>query len=168
MTLPAATDDALWQELVEKDLAFNRASRAFLTEAANRAAVLRDALRGPDRGTALFVAPCLKIEELKELFGPLVFLASFSHGSIGAVRDLIRSLPREWVLERIEQEAEPLLREGTYDEYRRFLELYEELGAPDLVRRLALRAAAHADPDVREAGEDYLSKAAQEAVGPRA
>ena len=52
--------------------------------------------------------------------------------------------------------AEPLLADGTDDEYRRFLELYSELDN-DLARKLAQRAAQHIDLHVREAGEDFLT-----------
>ena len=50
-----------------------------------------------------------------ELFPEWVFLASWAHGAIQVPRDMILSLPRDWVLARIEQEAEPFLRDGTYD-----------------------------------------------------
>ena len=130
------TDDDLWRDLVEKEMAYLIAHRAFLVGAKNRTAVVRNALRGRDRHTALGVVRFLTEDERKELFETLVFLASSAHGSIGAVRDLVLSLPREWVLSNIEREAEPYLRDGTYDEYRRFLELYEELD-PDMTQRLA-------------------------------
>jgi hypothetical protein len=90
-----------------------------------------------------------------------VFLASFSHGSIQAVRKLILSLPRDWVLSRIEEVAEPILRSGDYDEYRRLLELYFELDR-ELASRLAARARAQEDEDVREAGEDFLDRLGRE------
>jgi hypothetical protein len=160
----STTDELLWQNLVEKHKAFGLASRDFLADSADRVAVLRNALRGRDRSTALMVATSLKPDELQELIGPLMFLASFSHGSIGAVRELICSLPRTWLLNNIEREAEPYLHDGTYDEYRRFLELYELLDA-SMMHRLARRAAAQSDPDIREAGEDFLVKCEPAANG---
>lgn len=66
-------------------------------------------------------------------------------------------MSREWVLFNIEQTAEPLLAEGTYDEYRRLLELYLELD-PKLTLKLAQRAKKHGDNDVREAGIDFINK----------
>jgi hypothetical protein len=145
----------LWQSLVESHLAFRRAFREFFAEGVDRVEVMRTALRGRDRLTALEVAPYLKASERIRLFPEWVFLASFAHGAIQVPRDMILSLPREWVLANIEAEAEPLLQDGTYDEYRRLLELYELLDR-DLTLKLARRAAAHADPDVREAGEEFL------------
>ncbi len=72
-------------------------------------------------------------------------------------RDAILSLPSDWVLARIEQVSEPYLLTGTHEEYRRFLELYQELDHP-LTLALAQRAASHPDPDIREAGEDFLER----------
>ncbi|MDX1945770.1 MAG: hypothetical protein SFU86_10270 [Pirellulaceae bacterium] len=99
-----------------------------------------------------------------ELFPDLVHLASWQHGLIQSARDAIRRLPRAWVLARIEAEAEPLLagssEQAQFEEYRRLLELYEQLGDSALIRRLAERAAAHHDEDVREAGQDTLGRLA--------
>jgi hypothetical protein len=143
----------LWHRLVESRGTFSRALGEFLAEGVDRVAVLR----GRERATALYVAPYLKIPERLRLFPEWVFLASFAHGSIHVPRAMILSLPREWVLAHIEQEAEPFLQDGTYDEYRRFLELYEQLNR-DLTLKLARRAAEHSDPDIREAGEDFLQE----------
>ena len=147
----------LWQHLIEARLAFSRAFREFFAEGVDRVGVLREALRGRERGTGLYIAPYLTPTERRQLFPEWVFLASWAHGAVQVARDMIVSLPRDWVLANIEGEAEPLLREGTYDEYRRFLELYELLDR-SLTLRLAHRAAAHADPDIREAGEDFLKR----------
>jgi hypothetical protein len=146
-----------WHRLVASHQAFAGALQEFLAEGAERVAVLREALRGSDRNTALYVAAALTLSERMDLFPEWVFLASWTHGAIQAARDVILSLPREWVRARIEREAEPFLRDGTDDEYRRFLELYAVLDR-ELALTLARRAAVHADPDIRAAGEDFLDK----------
>jgi hypothetical protein len=78
------------------------------------------------------------------------------------VRSAIKALPRDWVLARIEAAAEPLLIASTeqfqYEEFRRLLELYEQLGNEELLARLAQRALEHDDEDVREAGQDFLAR----------
>jgi hypothetical protein len=130
-----------------------------------RAALLHEALRGRDRQAALALLPRLDAEDLEPLFGDLIYLASFSHGPIQLARDAIRLLPRGWVLAHIEQAAEPLLRRGDWDTYRRLLELYEQLD-PDLTRRLAERAAVQPDPDTREAGDEFLHRIADAANSP--
>ena len=130
-----------------------------------RTALLHEALRGRDRQAALALLPRLQAEDLEPLFSDLVFLASFSHGPIQLVRDAIRSLPREWVLAHSEPAAEPVLRRGDWDTYRRLLELYEQLD-PDLTPRLAERAAVRPDPDTREAGDEFLRRITDAAPSP--
>lgn len=155
--MESTNDPALsvWNRLVQSHKAFSEASREFLTGSFDRVVVIRNALGGHDKHTAIYVLRSLKPSELQELFDILVFHASYSHGAIGSIRDAILSLPRDWVLARIEEVAEPLLANGTYDEYRRLLELYALLD-PTLTRRLAERAVQDPDPDIREAGEDFL------------
>jgi hypothetical protein len=106
--------------------------------------------------------PHLSIAKRMEQFSVLVRLASCGHGHIQLDRDAIVSLPRDWVLARIEAVAEPLLaascEQWQFEEYRRLLELYEQLGDSGLVRRLAERAIAHQDEDVREAGRHFLER----------
>lgn len=152
-------NEALWHRLVESNTAFMLAWRDFLAKGVEHVSWVRQGLRsgGVARATALQAIPYLSVPERMQLYSDLVFLASSAHGAIQTVRDQILSLPRDWVLTTIEQEAEPFLREGTYDEYRRFLELYELLDR-SLTLRLAHRAAAHADPDIREAGEEFLER----------
>jgi hypothetical protein len=90
-----------------------------------------------------------------DLLDSFVAVASWGTGQVQYARELISSLPREWVLERIERTAEAHLRGGTEWEYRRILELNSELD-PNLTIRLARRAAAHSDAEIREAGEAFL------------
>src|SRR5205814_353538 len=111
--------------------------------------VLRAALRGRDRNTALWVARSLEVSELTQLFSELIHVARAAHGPVEAVWNLILSLPRDWVLAHIEREVEPILDEEEEDDYWMFLQLYEQLDR-DLTLRLAHRAAAHSDPEIRE------------------
>lgn len=150
----SARDLAIWARLVKSHEAFALASMEFLEETADRITVLRGALRGHGKHTAIWMLRSLQQSELQDLFDDLVVQASYAHGAIGAIRDAILSLPREWVISNIEGVAEPLLVDGTYDEYRRLLELYALLD-PALTKRLAERAIQHSDPDIQEAGRDF-------------
>jgi len=149
----------VWFQLVESKRMFALAFQQFLSEEGDRVGLLKQALYtgGVERATALSVIPHLPLAERMQLFPDLVFFASSAHGSIQAFRDIILALPHDWLLAHIEREAEPLLREGTYDEYRRFLELYHQLDR-DLTLKLARRATAQADEDIQEAGADFLDK----------
>jgi hypothetical protein len=150
-------DITVWQKLVEQHKAFALALKEFFAEGVDRVALMKDGLRSQDRATAIYLLTYLKVSELEGLWPELIYLASFSHGAIKTIRDAILSLPQEWVLARIEEAVEPLLQQGTYDEYRRFLELYIDLDH-ELALKLALRAVEHSDFDIREAGEDTLKK----------
>jgi hypothetical protein len=70
------------------------------------------------------------------LLNDLVDLASVSHSDIELGRQAILSLPKNWLLENIEKSAEPLLKNGTDEEYRRLLELYIQIDR-ELTERLA-------------------------------
>ncbi len=126
----------------------------------DRVAILHEALRGRDRLSGIALLRSVPEEELRQLFTDLMFLASFSHGAIEPVRDAITSLERGWVLDRIEQTAEPLLRRGDWDTYRRLLELYTRLNR-DLMIRLAERAYLDTDESTREAGAEFLEAVTQ-------
>lgn len=149
------SDSDVWQRLVQRYIAYFDSLQEFTSEGVNRVALIKEGIRSEDRWVALKMANYLKPPELMELFDDLVDGASTGHGYVHLFRDYILSLPREWVLERIEDAVEPHLRSGTMDEYRRFLELYLELDH-GLTLKLAKRAAEHLDPDIREAGEDFL------------
>lgn len=155
-------EHAAWGRLVRGHAAGSLSAGQFLAQDVDRVALVKSALRGGlrtpgwnDRATALYVAHWLSVGELERIFDELVALASTSHGSLGHIRDLMLTLPRDWVLARIEAGAERYVREGTEDEYRRFLELYDLLDR-DLTLTLARRAVEHRDPNIREAGQEYL------------
>lgn len=146
-----------WLRLVESHKNFTLALQEFFGQSVDRVDILRTALRGNDKFTAISVASYLSKNELLQLFPELLHLASFSHGAIESVRALIRSLPLEWVLANLEEAAEPLLINGSYDEYRRLLELYGEIDR-DLALKLARRALQNSDYDIKEVGEDFMKK----------
>jgi len=151
------SEQEIWQAVVTSYYTHIEAISRFLTNDIDRVSILKKALHSSDRNIAIQTIHFLKPDELKLLFEELVFFASFSHGAVGAIRELIKTLPKEWVISHIERLAEPLLVNGTYDEYRRFLELYIEIDT-ELTKKLATRAIQSADFDIREAGEDFLIK----------
>ena len=148
-------DQSLWIEISSSYKQLLLALQDFLSEGFDRIGLIKPRLRGKDRNTAIFLLTYLSENELIQLFDDLIFLSSFSHRSIKIIRDIIASLPRTWVLSEIEKTAEPILSEGDYGEFRRFLELYIELDY-SLTLRLAKRAKQNDDPDIKEAGEDFL------------
>jgi shikimate kinase len=145
----------LWDRLTGAFEKYAEMLGEFFSEGVDRVALIRQAVRMRDNTPiALNVACLLKEDEHKQLFDLWVAGASY-HKSVHIYRKFILALPRDWVLERIEAEAEPLLLNGDLEEYRRFLELFLLLDE-ELTRKLALRALAHSDPEVVEAGQDFL------------
>ena len=151
----AEKERELWHHLVERELAYIQTRQEFLKNCTDRMAFIKKALHNPtERGTALRLIEYLKIEERQSLFNELVDLASVSHSDIELCRQAILSLPKTWLIENIEKSTEPLLKDGTDEEYRRLLELYIQIDR-ELTERLAKRALKHENPDIREAGEDF-------------
>jgi len=118
-------DRGLWQHYVEAEHAFITARMRLFSHSAALVELVHSGLTDPtERAAALDVSALLSVGQKQQLFGDLLALASFGHGSVRKVRDLI-------------------------------LELYRLIDR-DLTLRLAGRAAAHGDEDIREAGEDFL------------
>jgi len=105
---------------------------------------------------ALEAAAMLPIEERKELLPDLVAVASYAGAHLVRAQQLILSFPIDWLIQNIEAASEPLLEYGDAEEFRRILELYSQL-QPALTARLAERASTHTNPEVRPAGEDFMS-----------
>lgn len=145
--------DKLRQDLVSSFRAYTEALGKFLSEGVDRVSLIREIMR-EDRNVALKLAEYLSESEHKQLFD--VWVAGASHHKyVSMYRKFITALPRDWVLERVEDAAEPYLTTGDMEEYRRYLELYLLLDE-ELTRKLAQRALSHSDPDVIEAGRDFI------------
>ena len=149
------TGAELWRKLVDTEIAYIQNRQYFLQGCRDRIEPIKKALENPaERGTALRLIEYLTIEERQSILSELVDLASVGHSDIEPCRQAILSLPKNWLLAHIENMAEPLLQDGTDEEYRRLLELYVQLDW-ELAQRLAKRALKHEDSDIREAGEDF-------------
>ena len=154
---PSEDDLALWQEYLEAEQERLRLRRELFTNCSSLVELVRAGLHAPtQRISALGIARFLEEDERKELFPDLLALASYFHGGMGYARDLVLSLPKEWLLANIEEAAEPLFGYG-YEEYRGLAEVYIQLDR-DLAYKLAHRAAADSDEDIKEAGQDLLER----------
>jgi hypothetical protein len=148
---PTNNDIELWQKVFNQETAYIQARQDFLNNYPDRIGFIKKALHNPtERGTALRLIEYLKLEERQSLFD----LASVSQSDIELCRKAILSLPKNWLLANIEKRAEPLLQDGTDEEYRRLLELYLDIDR-ELAKRLAQKAVEHDDPDIREVGKDF-------------
>lgn len=151
----SSEDESRWRTLIECHRAFVLARMELRQKGASPVELVARGLQDPsERATALDMLKTLSEEDQKRLFPEVLALAAYGHGLTDEAIRAIHALPKGWVLENVEASAEPLLREGTYEEYRMLLRIYAELSI-DLARALALRALASEDPDIREAGEDF-------------
>lgn len=153
-------DIAAWNELAERYKHYALAHRAFFRSSIDRVALIRKALNTSDRLLAVSIAQYLSPEEHKELFDEWVRW-SRAVGCLPAVRDYILALPREWVMQHIEREVEPYLRDGAEEDFRRYLELYYALDHR-LTAKLARRALNHPIEEIQEAGKEFISKLEQD------
>lgn len=166
------SDEKLWERLAD---AFTRegpnglAQSDFFKPGIDRIRLVRRALAmsGTNRTAAVAFLRQMNPHEQQQLFPELIQLARAAHGPIEAVREIIRSLPRDWVLARIDAEIGPILdqdNDDVYDDYWMFLELCSGIDHARAVN-LARRAMDHHDPDVQELGADWLSRHSAEPSG---
>ena len=148
---------ALWKQMEGAHETLMRTlGQFFKGDESARLAFLREQYNG-NRNLVLFVLQYLPQEELKKVLPFLLEHARSVHGHLHKVREIILTIPKEWLVDHIEAAADPLLESATYDDYRRFLELYFAIDL-NLTERLARRAKDSADPDIKEAGEDFMEK----------
>jgi hypothetical protein len=153
---------SLWDRIVQEFVAgrgTGAAGEEFFGPGVDRVGLVRRALAMPGANchAAITFLKRMPVAEQQQLFPELIQAARSAHGPIGAVREVLLSLPRPWVLERIDAEVEPILRGGEYDDFWMFLELYQSLD-PERAVRLARRAADDPDSTLRELGEEWLAR----------
>ena len=156
---PAGEYKAAWKKLVAADgAAYVAQHELFIICGDSILEIVRAGLDVPsERTTAFRIAGLLKEEQRKALLPDLVFLAcepSYVPTIVNARRAIL-ALPRGWVLQQMNTVMERILKSDDDWAYRRLLELCSLLDR-DLTLRIAAMAAAHQDPEIREAGTDFL------------
>jgi len=118
---------------------------------------IRLALLNPNqRWDRLDLIEALPFDDKVSLFPDLLELCSVAHSDLDKCQVvLLSSYPNDWLVSHIEEYAEPTLAKATYEEYRCLLHLYILVDV-DLLNRLVERAINHEDPDIQEAGQDFL------------
>jgi hypothetical protein len=147
-------DIELWERLVAAHLGLTRASRDFMMPGVDRVEVIRHALSNGFDHAAGWVLEFLPQADLMALFPVLLKFSIYSQSPVELFRSRIRALPREWVLARLDEALPEILDAGDCDVWRRVLELCSGLDL-GVTLVLAEKASASADPDTREAGEEF-------------
>lgn len=152
----SSKDQDLWNDFAETYDTFIKARMNFFKNVTDRVEILRHGLRY-NTALAFDVMQYIEDHEKQALLPDLLPQAISVHGLTHLAQEHIWSLPKEWLVENIEQHAEPILTHNDYSDYWGLLELYFHIDH-DLTRRLAERASKSDAYDIREAGEDYLAR----------
>jgi len=153
----SSDSNSSWLELERAHAGFLEQLRVFLSgDKEEKTEFLQERYRANPR-LVIDVLEQLNPEDLKELLPFLVEHTRSVHGHLQTLRRLFSLLPKRWLVENVEATVEPWLQTGDDEYYRRFLELYYSIDR-QLTRRLAERAVASNNPDVRDAGTDFLKK----------
>jgi hypothetical protein len=106
---------------------------------------------------ALEITAYMHEDELKELMPGLLNALIAYNGLTPRSEAIILKISKIWLLDNVERLVEPVLlsSDTDYAVYLCILGLYKQIDR-DLTTRLAHRASNHSDPDIKEAGEDFL------------
>jgi len=160
------TKDILWGNLVDaasksklSPELLHRAEQSILKDIALRTEVVRHALVEPNFATPIAIDLISKftVDEQLSLLPELVYRLCHCHiGDVQGLENIILSLPRDRVLERIDDAGNSAVRDGGYWEYLPLLSLYEKINQ-NLMIQLAYRALQHSDDDLKEVAGMYLT-----------
>jgi hypothetical protein len=143
------------QDVVRSEYEYTEARQKLLSSEVERVDLIQRGLHNPEqRGSCLRLIEYLSLEEREYLFSDLLELSSVAHADLQLCHQVVLMYPHDWLLEHIEEMAERLLENGSYEEYRCLLELYIRIDN-DLTQRLIDRALQQDDLDIIEAGEDF-------------
>lgn len=112
-------------------------------------------LKRNDMPLALVIVEKLSTDETKRLFPVLVQLATRTVPHTGTARDIVTALPRDWVLQNVEQVTMPMLERGDPEECRRVLELYSALDNT-LLLAACKRLVSSGLPDLQTLAKEFM------------
>lgn len=149
---------SLWRNVIDAHYASLAAQRRFVTSVRDPVPIFERALADPrERGLALTFLKQQPDHVRLKMLDQLLDLALVGHREIGLVREVLLAMPRNDVSAAIARRQDEMLRDASEEEYRRLLELLEQVDI-DACRMLAERAVRHKNEDVREAGSDFLER----------
>jgi hypothetical protein len=149
-------DQELWAALIAAEQERARRRADFYQHARSRADTIARALEGRpwDQSVALAFLAALS-DDVPAVLDRLIEL-SMSHRSGLAARQAIAPAWRSGRLPDLPQKVIARLDHADDDEYRDLAELLKHLQAWGVLRELAKRAKASADPQIREVAEDLV------------
>jgi hypothetical protein len=149
----------IWQSYVENQIEAESLKKTLLSSPkAEIVALLQKALNSPrERLHALRLLKIMRDEDREALMPDLLALATWQNQVTELAKELVFSVPREWLRGNFLQCAQPLLNGLDHQEMWGLLEICSQLD-PQMGLDLARRFATHANPDIRDASESFISK----------
>lgn len=148
--------DALWRRFCAAEDEYFAARVALLKSGVDVTPLIATALSDPSRRvTGLRLLEILPEAASRLHLNALVALASWAHGDMGLVRELLARIDRTWLLANLNAPVASILGAGDDEEYRRVAELYKHLSERELLAKHLRLCAGHTSPDVREIAEDF-------------
>lgn len=96
-------------------------------------------------------------EDREALMPDLLALATWQNQVTDLAEELVFSVPREWLRLNVLRCAEPLLQGSDYQEFWSLLSICSRIDL-QMALELARILATHSNPDIRNAGESFVSK----------
>lgn len=149
-------EEIVWQNLVNAFFSYVEASGVFFKPEVDHVKLLREGFRRGDIAVALDIASSLDSSKVSELLPELVNMST-AHGYALRAREIILSLPHNWLITCIEEVAEPILQSGDDFEFRQIFQLYLEIDRT-LAVKLGEKAINGSDEYIREVGKELLEQ----------
>jgi hypothetical protein len=151
MTLDKS-EEKFWQDMISAYMKYVEKSGEFFQSKLDRIKILREGLQRGDIPVVLDLASGLDVSELIQLLPELIYIST-APGYARKAREIILSIPKEWLLLNVEEAAESIMKTNDEEDFRRLFELYLEIDR-ELAVKLTARILNHSDEYIREIGQD--------------
>lgn len=148
------SEKEFWQDMVSAYLKYVEKSGEFFQTKLDRIKILREGIQRGDIAAVLDLASGLNVSELIKLLPELVYLST-APGHACKAREVILSLPHDWLLLNVEEAAESIVSTSDGEDFRRLFELYLEIDR-NLAVKLTKRVLNHSDEYIRGIGQDFV------------
>jgi hypothetical protein len=153
MTLDKS-EEKFWQDMISAYMKYVEKSGEFFQSKLDRIKILREGIQRGDTPVVLDLASGLDVSELIQLLPELVYIST-APGYARKAREIILSMPHEWLLLNLEEVAESIMTTNDEEDFRRLFELYLEIDR-ELAVKLTNRILNHADEYIREIGHEFV------------
>jgi hypothetical protein len=158
MPLPEQNDMDLWDIYVKAYNEQRKRMQDIRKNASDFVALVRYGLSLSNPSPAFEFLENLSSEDLKPYLNFLLDRATHNNGWANLSAEHLLRMPRQWLIDNIESEADILLSDiGDEEQYGKLLLLFMELDS-GLAERLAQKAIFHPDRDIQQIGREYFDQ----------